>query len=93
MINTLLIQNCNNSSKKICPPKLLLCCSMRKLHNNLLLKFSSSLTDAYDNNRKSIISDTTLRALLTSNVKKLTDKYKEKCGCKVYTLAKGNQKT
>ena len=82
MNDILIIQNYDNPSKKISVPKLLRSCLMRKLHNDLVSNFSSGFPDAYDKNGKAIISDTVLRALLTSNVKKLTNNYKEKCGCK-----------
>ena len=91
MNDTLVTQNYDNSPEKISVPILLRGCSMRKLHNDFLSNSSLGFPDAYDKNGKSIISGTTLRVLLPPNVKKLTNKYKEKCEWKVCTLNKCHQ--
>ena len=90
MNDTLLIKNPDNQCDKKSIQKLPRGCSMHKLHNDLIPKTSSGFPEAYYKNRILIISTTQLRVLLSLNVKKLTTKYKEKHGIKIYTLVKGN---
>ena len=68
--NTLIIHDQDNLSEIIHIPKLLLGCSICELYNNPLSKSLLGFLETYDNNKKPIISDTTLKILLPQKVKK-----------------------
>ena len=63
-------------------PELLLQVSVRELHNSLVSDpMYGGLKDARDENGKIIISDSTLRSLLTPQLKQVSAPYKIMCGC------------
>ena len=57
-------------------PKLLLQVSIRELHNDLIEQLPEASKDGIP-----LISDTKLRELMPPQVKKMTERYKEMCGC------------
>ncbi|MCP4913590.1 MAG: hypothetical protein GY909_10760, partial [Oligoflexia bacterium] len=57
-------------------PKLLLQLSIRELHNDLIEQLPEASKDGIP-----LISDTKLRAMIPPQVKKMTERYKEMCGC------------
>ena len=61
------------------------------MHNYLISKTNSGLKEVYENNDKVLISDTALRSLIPPNIKKMSDKYKEMCGCEICIMAKSHQ--
>ena len=70
-------------------PKLLLQVSVRELHNSLVSDTNDcGLKDARDEDGKIIISDSTLRALLPPQLKKMSARYKIMCGCECESLRK-----
>ena len=79
-------------------PKLLLQVSIRELHNDLIEQLPEASKDGIP-----LISDTKLREMMPPQVKKMTERYKEMCGCtdcvsigyfhrdnNVYTMLFGN---
>ena len=57
-------------------PKLLLQISIRELHNDLIEQVPEASKDGIP-----LISDTKLREMTPPQVKKMTDRYKQMCGC------------
>ena len=57
-------------------PKLLLQVSIRELHNDLLEQVPEASKDGVP-----LVSDTKLREMMPPQVKKMTERYKEICGC------------
>ena len=57
-------------------PKLLLQITIRELHNDLIDQLPEASKDGIP-----LISDTKLREMMPPQVKKMTDRYKEMCGC------------
>jgi hypothetical protein len=65
-------------------PKLLIEISIRELHNDLIeLPESGGLAEARDAEGKVIISDSMLRCLLPPQLRKMTERHKQMCGCEV----------
>ena len=70
-------------------PKLLLQVSVREIHNSLLSDPNDvGLKDAWDEDGKIIISDSTLRSLLPPQLKQISARYKIMCGCECCISAK-----
>jgi hypothetical protein len=68
----------------ICVPKLLLEISIRELHNDLIAPpKSGGLAEARDAEGHVIISDSVLRCLLPPQLRKMTERHKQMCGCEV----------
>ena len=57
-------------------PKLLLQASIRRLHNDLIEQLPEASKDEIP-----LVSDSKLRQMTPPQVKKMTDRYKEMCGC------------
>ena len=57
-------------------PKLLLQITIRELHNDLIEQVQEASEDGVP-----LISDTKLREMIPPQVKKMTDRYMEMCGC------------
>ncbi len=57
-------------------PKLLLQVSIRELHNNLIEQLPEASKDGVP-----LVSDAKLRQMIPPQVKKMTDRYKQMCGC------------
>ena len=70
-------------------PKLLLQVSVRELHNSLVSDPNDGgiKDDRYEDG-KIIISDSTLRALLTPQLKQMSARYKIMCGCECCIYSK-----
>ena len=63
--------------------------SVRELHNLLMsLVEEGGFAEARDADGKVQISDTSLRALLPSNLSRMTDSHMQLCGCKICIIAK-----
>ena len=63
-------------------PKLLLQVSVRELHNSLVSEPNDGgLKDARDEDGKIVISDSTFRSLLPTQLKQMSAHYKIMCGC------------
>ena len=63
-------------------PKLLLQLSVQKLPNSLVSDTNDGgLKDSWDEDGKIIISDSTLRSLLSPQLKQISARYKVMCGC------------
>ena len=63
-------------------PKFLLQVSVRELHNSLVSDPNDGgIKDARDEYDNIIISDSTLRSMLPSQLKKMATQYKVMCGC------------
>jgi hypothetical protein len=72
--------------------KLLLEIYVRELHNSLIGKEEDGgLACARDANGNVAISDTALRYLLPPQLRKMTPRHKQMCGCKIYIIARGLQ--
>ena len=68
-------------------PKILISISIRELHNDMLKKESDGgLDGAVDTNGNAVISDTSLRDNLPFNLRALTERHKQVCGCEVCTV-------
>ena len=68
-------------------PNILISISIRELHNDMLKKASDGgLEGAVDANGNAVISDTALRDNLPFNLRSLTERHKQVCGCEVCTL-------
>ena len=65
--------------------KLLLHTSVRELHNDLIKseKLGGLPTVWTWDKKKLLVSDTVLRHLMPRQVKKITPRYKQMCGCEV----------
>jgi uncharacterized protein YciW len=75
-------------------PKLLIEISVRELHNDLLeLPESGGLAEARDAEGKVIISDSVLRCLLPPQLRKMTARHKQMCGCEVCLTVIGMQQS
>ena len=69
--------------------KLLLRVSIKELHNSLVIYHNDrGLKDARDDDGNIIISDSTLRSVLTPQFKKMFARYKIMCGCECCISAK-----
>ena len=77
MNDTILVKDPTDSSKKIKKNKLLLQTSVRKLHSDLI----ADVPECTSSDGKVIVSDTKLRALIPPEVKSMTLRYKQMCGC------------
>ena len=89
--DTLLVKNSFDTTNKTRVAKHLHQISIRELHNDLLDKPPTGLSEVYDKNGKPLISDTAFRALLPQNIKPMSDKYKQMCGCEICIMATGLQ--
>ena len=89
--DTLILKNPSDPSIKTRVAKYLHQISIRELHNDLLSEPPIGLSEVYDKDGKCIISDTGFRALLPKNIKPMTDKYKQMCGCEVCIMSTGLQ--
>ena len=70
-------------------PKLLHQVSVREMHNNFVSDTNDGgLKDAKDEENNIIISDSTLRSLLPPQLKLISSRYKDMCGCECYISAK-----
>ena len=70
-------------------PKLLLQVSVRELHNSLVSDPNDGgIKDAREEVNNTIISDSTLRSLLSPQLKTFSPRYKVMCGCECYIYAK-----
>jgi hypothetical protein len=91
--DTLLIVN-QETGIMIRVPKLLIEISVRELHNDLLeLPESGGLAEARDAEGKVIISDSVLRCLLPPQLRKMTARHKQMCGCEVCLTVIGMQQS
>jgi hypothetical protein len=89
--DTLLVPNPENPKTKVRVGKLLLQISYCELHNDLLSTGREGLPEAKDNNGKPLISDTALRALLPPQVRTMTERYKQMCGCEICIVVRSMQ--
>ncbi len=89
--DTLLIRDPEDRSIKTRTSKLYLQISMRELHNDLLSDPPLGLPEALDANGEPLISDTALRALLPPQVRSMTKKHKQMCGCEVCVIIRQQQ--
>ena len=62
--------------------------SIRKLHNDLIKSKNERDLNEVWNGKKLLVSDTGLRYIISINVKKFTQRYKQMCGCEVCIQAK-----
>ena len=70
-------------------PKLLLHVSVRKLQNSLVSDPNDGgINNAKDEDDDIIISDSTLRSLLSHQLKQISARYKVMCGCECCISAK-----
>ena len=96
--DTLLVKNPETKQKERVG-KLLLEIDVRELHNDLIELpvekggKGGGLAEARDSNGKIIISDTSLRYLLPPQLKRMTEKHKQMCGCEVCLIGDSHQKT
>ena len=68
--------------------KVLLTCSVRELHNDLIKDINDNgLKDVWNKN-KILVSETSLRLLLSDQLKKCTPRYKQMCGCECCIIIK-----
>ena len=88
--DTLLVRNAE-TGKKERVGKLLLEISVRELHNDLISTATGGLVDglpeARDAKGKVVISDTSLRYLLPPQLKAMTERHKQMCGCETCIVA------
>ena len=96
---TLLVKD-RDTGKKERVGKLLLEITIRELHNDLIELpieqggAGGGLASARDERTgKVIISDTALRYLLPPQLKKMTEKHKQMCGCEICLIADSHQKS
>ena len=93
--DTLLVKNEENGKKERVG-KLLLEIDIRELHNNMIAPpppDGGGLAEARDAAGKIIISDTALRYLLPPQLKKMTEKHKQMCGCEICLIGDSHQKS
>ena len=70
-------------------PKLLLQVPVRELNNGLVSEINDGgLKDSRDEDGKIIINDSTLRSLLSPQLKQISAQYKVMCGCECFISAK-----
>ena len=70
-------------------PKVLLQVSVRELHNSLVSDPNyGGIKDARDEDGKIIMSDSTLRSMLSPQLKQMPARYKIMCGCECCISAK-----
>ena len=86
--DTLLFPDHKQPGKKVGVSKLLLQISIRELHNDLVSENSiyQSKEAIYESTGKPLTSDTDLHALMPNNVRKITDRYKQMCGCEICVI-------
>ena len=89
--DTLLLKNRNNPTVNFRVPKLIREISIREPHNYLVSKSSLGVPEVYDDKGKVLISDTAFRSLIPPNIKKMSNKYKQMCGCEICIMAKSHQ--
>jgi hypothetical protein len=89
--DTLLIRDPDNPRIKTRTSKLYLQISMRELHNDLLSDPPLGLPEARDADGEPVISDTALRALLPPQVRTMTKKHKQMCGCEICIIMRQQQ--
>jgi hypothetical protein len=90
--DTLLVLN-EESGKKERVGKLLIEISVRELHNDLISPASDGGLAAARVDGKVIISDTALRYLLPPQLKPMTEKHKQMCGCEVCLVPDSPQRS
>ena len=78
-----------DDGEKVRETKLLLLCSVRELHNDLIKspeegRFSGARNDSGE----VLISDTALRKHMPSNLKNISNRHKQMCGCKICIISK-----
>ena len=86
--NTFLVPDHNQAGEKGRVSKLILQILICELHNGLISEINIyQFKEAIDEiTGKPLISDTALRATMHKNVRKMTDRYKYMCGCKIYVI-------
>jgi len=78
------------TEKKEPKPKLLLMVPVRELHNDLAQpEERGGFKYAYDERGKLLISDTMLRSLLPKELKRMTERHKQMCGCETCIVGRG----
>ena len=89
MVNDCLKVNINGQNEPQLVIKLLLHVYIRELHNNIVSKtVDGGIKEARDKDNNIIISDSTLRSLLTPQLEKTSSRYKVIHGCKCCISAK-----
>ena len=90
--DTLSVPNPEQPGKKITGSKLIIQISIRGIHNDLISEsIIYQLKEAiYETTVKPLISDTALHTLMHKNVRKIKDRQKKTCGCKILTAASRN---
>ena len=89
--DTLLIRDPANPTIKTWTSQLYVQISMQELHNNLLSDPPLGLPKARDANGEPVISNTALRASLPPQVRSMTKKHKQMCGCEVCIITRQHQ--
>ena len=87
----LLSLNTENPAIKSLTSKLYLQISMQELHNNLLSDPLLGLLETQDANGQPVISNTALRVLLPPQVRSMTKRCKQMCGCEVCIIIQQQQ--
>jgi len=88
--DTILIYNPLTGKKDKCVPKLLLMISVRELHNDLLKPVEEGGFEyAWTEDGKVLISDTMLRSLKPKELKTMTERHKQMCGCETCIVGRG----
>ena len=84
----LLVPDLDRPGKKTRVSKLLLQISICELHNDLMSESNiHQLKKAVDETiGKPLIRETALRAIMPKNVRKIIDRYKQTCGCKICAI-------
>ena len=86
--DTILVRDMISGNKDRREGKYLIQISIRELHNNLIKSKNEGGLEEVWNGKKLLVSDTGLRYMIPTNVKKLTSRYKQICGCEVCIQAK-----
>jgi hypothetical protein len=88
--DTLRIWNPLSKKKDQIVPKQLLQISVRELHNDLLKPVEEGGFEfAYTEDGKVLISDTMLRSLLPKEMRRMTERHKQMCGCETCIIGRG----
>ena len=78
-----------DDGEKVRETKLLLLCSVRELHNDLIESpEEGGFSGARNNSGEVLISDTALRKHMPSNLKNISNRHKQMCGCKICIISK-----
>ena len=78
-----------DDGEKVRETKLLLLCSVRELHNDLIKSpEEGGFYGARNDSGEVLISDTALRKHMPSNLKKISNRHKQMCGCKICIISK-----